>query len=44
MTFDLEEKKEREREFTREVRFNSEERKLCRQKDKIDIISELSTN
>jgi hypothetical protein len=44
MTFDLEEKKEREREFTREVRLNSEMRKLCRQKDKIDIISELSTN
>jgi len=44
MTSDLEEKKEREREFTREVRFNSEMRKLCRRKDKIDIISELSTN
>ena len=34
MTSDLEEKKEREREFTREVRFNSEMRKLCRRKDK----------
>jgi len=32
--FDLEEKKEREREFTREVRFNSEVRKLFRQKTK----------